>query len=185
MSTITVQLIPLAFINEACNVSININEKEMKPNLVEAQEDLRALLGAEFYDEIESQYSGQSFTSANDSLYEGYIRNFLAWHSYLYSLGFAQSKSTPTGEREFNDDNSSLISDIKLVAKEKNIKRRAEKYKSAMIDFLRLEQSKNSTAYPKWRGYCEEKFSFGITSVQADSTEANIFSVNKATVVNQ
>lgn len=178
------QLIPLEYINEACNVSSNIGEKEMKPNLFEAQDDLREILGAEFYDEIETQYPS-TLSSDNNDLYENYIKDFLAWQSYFYSLGFSQSKSTPTGEREFNDANSSILADVKLVAKEKNIKRRSEKYKNAIVNYLLLEQSKDSTKFPKWSGYCRDTFSFGITAVAKNSSQSNIFSVRKAGLINQ
>ncbi len=185
MSVITKQLIPLSFINEACNVSANINEKEMKPNLIEAQMELRAVLGSEFYEEIENQYApvNDSFSTDNATLYEGYIKLYLAWNAYFYSLGFTQLKSTPTGLRTFKDENSELATDLQLFSVEKNVKRRADAYKNMMIDFLRLEQSKDSTKYPKWEDNCKTEFQFGISSIS--KTKDHIFSINKAVVSNE
>ena len=42
MSRVTKLLMPLSYINEACFLSTNIDEKKIKPALAEAQMDLRA-----------------------------------------------------------------------------------------------------------------------------------------------
>ena len=191
MSFISKQLIPLSYINEACSVSENIDEKKMKPNLEEAQLDLLNILGAEFYEEIENQYSpsGGSFTTANEELYENYIKKYLAWQSYFYSLGFSQTESTPTGERSFKDENSDLASDIQLFSKEKNVKAKAFKFKSAMIEFLKLQQYRYSQgvsgayAFAKWVENCKTEFQFGISAIGRQKDE--IFSVNRAVTNNE
>lgn len=180
-------LIPLSYINEACFVSSNIDEKKIKTSLKRAQLRLRELLGAEFYEEIETQYKpvNDTFSTDNSTLYENYIKDYLAWQSYFYFIGFSQTESTPTGERSFTDDNSALATDIQLFSKEKNIKQVAYEYQSSMINFLRNEQSKNSTKYPKWEDNCKEEFSFGISGIGKDSKEESIFAINKATVANE
>lgn len=191
MSRVTKLLIPLAYINEATFMSTNIDEKKMKPSLAEAQMDLRAFLGTEFYEEIETQYAptGDTFTTANATLYEDYIKDFLAWSAYFYSLGFSQLDSTPTGERSFNDENSALATDIQLFSKEKNIKRLVEKFKNGMIDFLRLNQLRyaqgvsGAYAYAKWEDKCREEFQFGFSAVSREKDE--MFYVNKAVTVNE
>lgn len=173
-------LIPLPYINEACFVSQNIDEKKMKASLDEAQADLRDVLGVEFYDQIVSQYEGESFSTANDTLYEEYIKQFLAWQSYYYSLGFSQSESTPTGERSFNDENSTILQDVQLYSKEKNIKRRATRYKYDLINYLKESQDNDSTAFPLWEEPCNEEFSFGITGISVGENKNEIISVNRA-----
>lgn len=191
MSRVAKLLIPLSYINEACFVSSNINDKKLKPALSEAQLDLRAYLGAEFYTEIETQYApaGDSFTTANAVLYEDYIKDFLAWQSYFYSLGFSQTDSTPTGERSFKDENSELASDIQLFSKEKNIKRLAYKFKSAMLDYLKLSQTNYAAgvsgayAYAKWVEPCKTEFQFGISAISRENDA--IFTVNKAVTNNE
>lgn len=185
MSRITKLLIPLDYINEACFLSTNIDEKKIKPALVEAQMDLRTVLGAEFYEEIETQYapSGDTLSADNATLYEDYIKDFLAWTAYFYSLGFSQLDSTPTGLRTFKDENSDLATDVQLYSLEKNIKRFAYKFKSAMIDFLKLSQYNDSTKYPKWVENCTDEFQFGFSAVGRENDE--IFAVNKAVTVNE
>lgn len=191
MSRVTKLLIPLSYINEACFLSTNIDEKKIKPALSEAQMDLRALLGAEFYSEIETQYApvGDTFSQANATLYEDYIKDYLAWTAYFYSLGLSQLESTPTGERSFNDENSTLATDIQLYSKEKNIKRFAYKFKSAMIDFMRLNQTNYAAgvsgayAYAKWEDKCTEEFQFGFSAIGKENDD--MFAVNKAVTINE
>lgn len=184
-------LIPLSYINEACSLSTNIDEKKIKTPLKRAQMNLMAILGSEFYEEIETQYapSGDTFSAANAALYEDYIKDFLAWQAYFYSLGFSQLESTPTGERSFKDENSDLATDIQLFSKEKNIQQTANDFKSAMINYLRLNQYNfakgvaTAYEYAKWEDKCSTEFSFGISSIGRENDD--IFAVNKAVTVNE
>lgn len=175
-------LIPLSYITEACYISDKIDERKMKPNVEEAQEDLRDLLGPEFYEEIESQYP-DSLSTDNSTLYEDYLKIFIAWRAYYYSLGFSQSESTPTGEREFKEDNSNILDDVKLFGKEKNIQRRAAKYRNAIVNYIRLEISKDSTKFPLFVDSYKELMEWGISSISAKSTE--LFKINKTIRTNE
>lgn len=175
-------ILELAYLNEACNLSQNIDEKQFKIHLKEAQEQLETVLGAEFYEEIEDQYnvSGSSFTPDNETLYEDYIKDYLAWATYYDYLGFSQRASTPTGEREFNDENSSLVSDIKMYSFEKNVHKKYIDKKWRMINFLRLQRAKDATKYPKWVDNCVDEMSFAITAVSRNTTKDYYISVDKA-----
>lgn len=166
-----INLIPLSYLNEACFLSLNVDEKKYSMVLKIAQEDLEDILGGEFYEEIETQYGTEPHTlsSANYDLYEGYIKDFLAWQTYYHHLKFANSDSTPTGERKFSDENSELLSDIEMYSKEKNILSQVNRYKFRMINFLKLAQSKDSTAYPLWEDECKDYMSFSITAVDKNS----------------
>lgn len=178
-------LIPLAYINEATFQSENIDEKKQKANLEEAQSDLRELLGPEFYEEIDTQYMAETLTTANGALYEGYIKQFLAWWAYFYSLGFSQADSTPTGVREFKDENSEILSDIKLHSFEKNVRRRANRYRYDLLNYLALQQSIDSTSFPLYTAKCAEELSFAITSVSRGMNKDATISVNKAITNNE
>lgn len=178
-------LIPLNYLTEACFLSANIDEKKFKPSLEEAQDELLNILGPEFYEQIEAQYDPLTDTLSTDNalLYENYIKKFLAWQTYLYSIGFAQSESTATGERAFKDDSSDLITDIKLSAKERNVERRAARYKNKIINFLRLAKDKNSTKYPLWIDQSCHEMLWGISSVGAKSDK--LFTINKTVRYNE
>ncbi len=178
-----INLIPLAYLNEACFLSLNEDDKKYQFNLEEAQDDLADIIGKEFYEEIESQYDADTLTTDNEALYEGYIKKFLAWQTNLYYQGFANQNHTPTGNREFNDENCSIISDVKQYGFEKNIRNRAVKQKNKMINFLNLEQEKDSTKYPKYEKKCRDDFGFAITSV--DKSSDALLKVNKSIISNE
>lgn len=179
------QLIPLTYLNEACFLSLNVDEKKYNMVLKIAQEDLQDVLGVEFYEEIETQYLAepQTLSVANAALYEGYVKDYLAWQTYYHYLKFANSDSTPTGERKFSDENSSLLTDIEMYSKEKNILAQVNRYKFRMISFLKLEQSKVSTAYPLYHGKCSDEMSFSITSI--DKCSNPMIRVNKSIISNE
>jgi len=178
-----INLIPLAYLNEVCFLSLNEDDKKYQIHLEEAQEDLSDLLGAEFYEQIETQYDAGTLTTDNDALYEECIKKFLAWQTNVYLQGFVNSNHTPTGNREFNDENSSVLSDIKQYSLEKNIRRRAVKYKNKMLNFLSLEQEKDSTKYPLYNKKCIESFDFAITAITRKNYD--LFKANKSTINNE
>ena len=178
-------LIPLSYLTEACFLSANIDERKFKASLEEAQDELSTVLGPEFYEQISTQYApaNDTFSVDNALLYEDYIKKFLAWQTYLYSIGFSQSDSTPTGERSFKDENSELLADIKLSAKERNIERRAIRYKNKIVNFLRLAKDKDSTKYPLWVDQCNSEVLWGISSIGSKSDK--LFRINKTTRFNE
>lgn len=181
-------LIPLDYLTEACFLSPNNADKKYKMVLELAQDQLKSILGLEFYQEIETQYAPQNdtLTVANAALYEGYIKKYLAWQTYVFYIQFSQADDTPTGIREHIDENSSIISDIKLSARERNIQNKAMFYKSEMVTFLKSAQLNDSTAYPLWScGCCGEQMSWGISGVSTNGEATRVFSVNKAIINNQ
>jgi hypothetical protein len=178
-----IKLIPYSYLNEVCLLSLNADDKKYNVALTQAQLDLEDVLGAEFYEEIEDQYDNETLSDDNDALYENYIKDFLAWQSYLHYLKFANLDATPTGIREFNDENSTIASDIKMYSLEKNVQMMAQRYKHRMINFLKLEQSKDSTKYSLWEDNCREEMSFAITAIDKGSDA--LFQVNKAINTNE
>lgn len=180
-------LIPLSYLNEACFLSLNIDEKKFKLNLKIAQEDLADILGQEFYAQIETQYepANDTFTTANATLYEDYIKDYLAWSTYHRYLGFSQSDSTPTGERSFNDENSNLLAELSLAAKEKNVLEMVKRYQNRIVNYIENEQSKVSTAFPLWKGCKEGNFGFSITGIERNSYLDKTISISKAVRANE
>jgi hypothetical protein len=178
------QLLTLSYLNDACFLSLNENDKKYQMCLKMAQEDLRdGILGREFYEQIESQYPAFTGASDNNTLYTNYLKDFLAWQTYFHYLKFANINATPTGIREFTDDNSSLASDVKMYALEKSVMSRANQYKFAAINFLKESQANDSTKYTLWEDTCREEFSFAITAV--DKGSSALFKVNKTINTNE
>jgi hypothetical protein len=176
-------LLNLSYLNEACFLSANENDTKYRMCLKMAQEDLRDVLGREFYEEIESQYPDFTGAADNSTLYSDYVKDFLAWQTYYHYLKFANVNATPTGIREFSDDNSSIASDVKMYSLEKNVMARANKYKFDIINYLRESQSNDSDKFPLWEDSCGEEMSFAISAISKTSNA--IFKVNKAITNNE
>jgi hypothetical protein len=148
-----------------------------------SQEDLKDELQTEFYNEIETQYDDENLSTDNDNLYENYIKKFLAWQTYFYYLKFANTNATPTGIREFNDENSTIASDVKMYSLEKNVKERARKYMYSMINYMNESKNIDSTKFPLWNCTNKEYMSFSITAV-GKSSDA-LIKVNKTIITNE
>lgn len=163
-------LIPIAYLTETCALSENIPQKKFQSTLEMAQDDLKDILNTPLYDQIISQFSTspKSFSTENDILYP-YIKKFLAWQTNFYFQKFSNSDSTATGQREFKDENSDLLSDVKMYSFEKNIKERATFYKNALINFLRTSRINNTSSYPLWVDSCQEINDFSISAITGKS----------------
>lgn len=178
-----INLIPLSYLNEACFLSLNVNPKKYQMLLKIAQDSFANLIGREFYEEIETQYDANTLSADNDAFYDPYVKDYLAWKTYFEYLGFSNSDETPTGTRKFKDDNSELLSDVELFARQRNVGTKVNFYKGELLSFLKLAQEKDSTKYPKYEQKCNEEFSFGITAVSKASNA--LFKVNKTITNNE
>lgn len=181
-------ILELAYLNTACFLSLNENDIKYNMCLEMAQEDLRdAILGREFYEQIESQYTASppnnGYTGDNLALYNPYIKKFLAWQTYFHYLKFANVGATRSGIRTFKDENSDIASDIQMYSLEKNVRARADSSKYAIINFLKEEQANDSTKYPLWEDDNREQMSFAITSVDKESDA--LIQVNKTIITNE
>lgn len=175
-------LLEISYLNEECFLSLNTDDKKYSMCLKLAQQDLKDILGPEFYSEIETQVDEDTLSTDNDSLYTDYIKDYLAWQTCFHYLKFSQSDSTPTGFRQFLDENSTILEDVKLYSLEKNILRVSTKYKDYIINYLKLEQAKDSTKFPKWSDECKTVYSFAISAV--DKRSDSLLKVNKAIITN-
>lgn len=176
-------ILDLSYLNDACFLPLNTDDKKYNMCLKMAQEDLRDLIHREFYDEIVSQYPDFIGQSNNSTLYTDYIKDFLAWQTYFNYLKFANVESTPSGVRAFNDANSTLATDIQMYSLEKNVLARANRYKYEIVNFLNESQANDSTKYPLWEDECREQMSFSITSVDKNSDA--LIRVNKSITSNE
>lgn len=172
-------LIELSYLTEACVLSENIDERKFKMSLKEAQEALRAVLGPEFYEQIETQFPS-SFTADNQTLYDDYIKDYLAWQTFVEFIQFSQLDSTATGFRQHADENSTIADDVKFWSLSKNVRTKADNYRNKIVNFLTLAQEKDSTKYPLFTCKPVDTFAFGISSISGK--DQGHISVNKAIV---
>ena len=107
----------------------------------------------------------------------------LAWLTYFNYLKFSNSDATPSGIREFSDENSSIVSDVKMYSLEKNVKANVELYKGKMLTFIRVQKVEDGTKFPLYKEKCNNDFGFAITSI--DKASDVLIKVNKAIVTNE
>lgn len=176
-------MLELSYLNEECFLSINEDDKKYNIGLKLAQQDLRDLLGPEFYEELETQYDEDTFSSDNDTFYEDYVKDYLAWSTYFHYLKFSQSNATPTGFRQFSDENSSILEDVKLYGLEKNVLNVRNRYRDSMLNYLKLEQAKDTTKFPKYQNTCKTVYSFAISAI--DKKSDTLLNVNKSIITNE
>jgi len=174
-------ILDLTYLNTACFLSLNTDDKKYNMVLFMAQQELEQILGREFYEEIESAYP--TFSGDNSTLYDNYIKDYLAWQTYFYYLKFANSDATPTGIREFNDENSSVLSDVKLYSLEKNVYEASVRYKNRMINYLKEQQIRDSNKFPLYESKCNNGFSFAISAI--DKRSDSLVKVNKSIITNE
>lgn len=172
-------LIELSYLTEACVLSQNIDERKFKMSLKEAQEHLRAVLGPEFYEQIETQFPS-SFSTDNQTLYDDYLKDFLAWQTFAEFIQFSQLDSTATGFREHKDDNSDIAQDVKFWSLSKNVRTKANNYRNKIVGFLSLAQERDSTKYSLFTCKPTDTFAFGISSISGQ--DQGHISVNKAII---
>jgi len=173
----------LAYLNAACNLSLNTTDIKYNMFVKRAQLQLKEILGHEFYEEIESQYPTFVADADNATLYTSYIRDYLAWQTYFYYLKMSDAEATPTGIREFNDENSSVLSDVKKYSFEKNILDFCTTYKNELINYLKLSQARDTTKFPLWEQPCSDSFSFAISAI--DKRSDSLVKVNKSIITNE
>lgn len=180
-------MIAVAYIQQTCFLSQNIAIDKLNIALEMALDDLKEILGSSLYNQLLTEYNTSPvpavFSAEDAALYDPYIKRFLAWQAYFYFLIFANSDSTPTGFRSFNDENSSILDDVSMYSLEKNVRGQAYKYRGKMLDFLNQAKKANSSSYPYYHPSCKTEFAFAITSVHGkDDTQ---FRVNKALNANE
>jgi len=175
-----IDLIPMSYLNEACFLSLNTDDKKYRMCLKMAQDDLKLYLGTDFYNQIETQYTSNTLSVANNRLYET-IKDALAWRTYYNYLKFANVDATPTGIRVFDDENSSIADNIQMYSLEKNVKNRAEQYLTVMTNVLKAAPAD----YPLWKSCSGPKLMFSITSVSVDRRTKDIINIHKAIDTNE
>lgn len=160
-------LIPLHYLNEACFLSVNEDEKKYAMCLKMSEDDLKGIIGSAYLAELQAQFKTNTFTADNESLYEEAIKDYLAWRTYFHYLKFANVTATPTGIRTFNDENSSLAEDIQMYSLEKNIKEQFVKYQNRIPTHIKKVRVTNKDAYPLYDDACgvTPANNFSITAI--------------------
>ena len=164
------KLITYAYMKEETDISQVLDPEKLDNPIKRAQSRLSALIGVEFYNELDAQNTGptKTFTPENLAFFDPCVKRYLAWQAYYLYLAGSNSFDTRTGRRTFKEDNSDPATDkimgelLSLANKDVLI------HQDNMINFLASAKKVSSAAYPLYTlSGCgtSQRTGFGITSV--------------------
>lgn len=136
MAELADKLITFAYLKKEVDIPQNIPDEELDAKVYTAQEMLRMLMGDEFYRDFLTNYKNNTLSSAYNSLYSPYIKQFVAWQAHEYWVVKANFKTTRSGFRVHTEENSVVATDIQMAAIIKDAKQKSQYYKMLMVDFL-------------------------------------------------
>lgn len=170
------KLITYAYMKGETDISKNVDDAKLDNPIKNAQDRLKALIGKSFYDEIMSQVITlpQSLTTANQNLFDPYVKQYIAWQAYYFYIVKANTYETRTGVRTFIEDNSTPASDKIMGEQIALAKQNVQFYKETMINFLNSAKRVSSSSYPLYTMTCGTTTGngFGITAVSKKDTVA-------------
>lgn len=168
------KLITYAYMKEETDISSVVENSKLDNPIKNAGDRLKALIGKLFYDELVSQVitTPKTLTTANNTFFDPYVKQYLAWQAYEFYIVKANSFETRIGVRIFKEDNSDAASDKMMGEQIAMAKRQSQFYKDVMINFLRTSQRNSSTAYPLYTmtGTCTTGSAFGISAISKIDT---------------
>ena len=152
MAELTDKLINFAYLKREVDIPQNIPDDELDGKIYTAQEMLRMLMGDDFYRDFLAKYKANTMSSAYNSLYSPYIKQFVAWQAHEYWVVKANFKPTRSGFRVHTEENSVVATDLQMAAIIKDAKQKSQYYKTLMVDFL----NGHSSDYPLYSGNCQQ-----------------------------
>lgn len=164
-------LISAAYLRKFNGIGQNIDDHVVESCIFKAEEQLKFLIGKEFYDELVTQYESadntDGFTAENLSFYDPYLIQWIAKYAYTILLYRNSYEVVRSGIRILNEETSNPVTDKILGEILKQEKQEAEQYKGRMINFLKGQQKADSSRYPLYEDDCGDKIgtTFHITAV--------------------
>jgi len=168
------KLITYAYFKEETDISDSVDNKKLDNPIKGAHDRLRALLEVSFYNELVSQSATtpKSFSAANSSFFDPYVKQFLAWTAYEFYIVKANTFESRIGIRVFREDNSNPASD-KIIGEQIGLaKKQAQFYKDEMLNYLRVQKRLSSSSFPLYTNTptVSSGGGFGISAVSKNDT---------------
>lgn len=144
------KLITYAYLKEELDLPQNLDDAEFEHKIYRAQEMLRMLMGDEFYRDFLTNYKASTLSTVYNSLYDPYVKQFVAWQTKEFWVKQANFKPTRAGFRVHTEENSQPASDVQMGGIIKDANQTAQYYKVLMVDFL----NGHSADYPLYSRNC-------------------------------
>jgi len=160
------KLIFYAYLREECDLPVHLADEDLEKKIYRAQETLRMLMGDDFYQDFLTAYKAQQpfASSVYQSLYDPYIKQYVAWQANEYFTATANYKLTAAGFVVHTSTTSQPASDVQMANIIKEAKYQAQYYKELLVGFLK----NHSTDYPLYENCCCDKTgnAFQISAVK-------------------
>lgn len=154
MAELTDKLITFAYMRGEVDIPQNIPKDELDFKISRAQERLRMLMGDGFYQDFLTTYKASTknnpLTGAYASLYDPYIKQFIAHQAYVYWTLEANTKPTRSGIRVHSEENSEAASDAQMSVLLKDRKQDAEYYARLLTDYM----DNHASDFPLYNSKC-------------------------------
>lgn len=168
MAELTDRLITFAYLRDELDLPQNIPSDEFDGKIKKAQERLRLLMGDGFYQDFIAVYQASTknnpLTGAYASLYNPYMKQFVAHQTYVYWTLETNFKPTRSGIRVHSEENSEAASDAQMSMLLKDRKQTAEYYARLLTDFM----DNHAEDYPLYNRNCQRSTgnAFHISAVR-------------------
>lgn len=140
MAELTDKMITFAYMRGEVDLPQNLPQEEFDGKIYKAQQRLRMLMGDAFYQDFLTTYKATTknspLTGIYSTLYDPYIKQFIAHQAFVYWTLEANTKPTRTGIRVFSEDNSEAATDAQMSVLLKDRKQSAEYYAQLLIDYM-------------------------------------------------
>lgn len=150
MAELTDKLITFAYLKGEVDIPQNVEDITLDHKIYTAQETLRMLMGDEFYQDFKNWYKNGGTNTAYTSLYNPYIKQYVAWQANEYWTIKANFNPTRSGFRVHTEANSVVASDIQMSTIIKDAKQKAQYYKMLLVDYL----NDHASDYPLYSRNC-------------------------------
>lgn len=169
------KLITYAYLKEECDLPQNLPDAELEHKIYRAQEMLRMLMTDRFYQDFVTAYKAGPLSAHYQSLYDPYLKQFVAWQAHEFWAIKANFKVNRSGFRVHTEDNSVVATDIQMATIHKDAGYQSQYYKNLFLGYLKEHASDyelyaSSCACPATAGN-----SFHISAVRNKHTQPEPF----------
>lgn len=143
-----IKLITSSFVKAECELSDEIENRELDNPIKQAQDRLKFILGRELFEDVYNQgiTSPTTYSTANTALFDPYIKQFLAWQAHEFYLIKSTAISKRGGLRVLVAEADESPSDQIVNLHIKTAKEMTEFYKGQLVNFL-IENETTYTLY--------------------------------------
>ncbi|QDP49420.1 MAG: hypothetical protein Unbinned2716contig1000_1 [Prokaryotic dsDNA virus sp.] len=149
---------------QQCITNANFDKYLISDDIIKLAEitHIEKPLGREFYEEMVTQHAGASFTAANQTLFDDYLKRTLCWFVKFELMNDVQNNTTSAGIVTNIDDFSEPVDPAMFNMMKQDVFRKANLFLQDMLDFLNDKNQVGS--YPTYHNNAHDTDVLGDSS---------------------